>query len=211
MPVVEHRPHLKHQQRQTLVIAPVSLLMRDDVRPWLRRFIESQRTSLARAVGSKIEILPDADREIDAELAKLAASGQSGNHDGKRSMKSRGFRLARSRAEFSAIERVQRETRFAIEFRLIGHGVPDHLRVPLTVRYATIATPAAHGTGSIDHSLTLPAREFARVLYGCYDQFVFLTTEAGKKSVIRREGRGPKSWIVVFPDDDTGAPEKPAA
>lgn len=206
MPVVECRPHLKRQQRQTLIVAPVDLLMRDDVRPWLQRFAASQKTAGSRAMGSTIEILPDADQEIDAALRELALAGKIGNFDGKRSMKSRGFRLARSLVEFEAIRQAQSEARYKVQSRLIGKDVPDHLRVPITVRTSDLLAPRPHDClgGVLEHSFTLPAREFARAVYGGYDQFVFLTTDAKKSSVLRREGRGPKSWIVVFPDDDAG-------
>ncbi len=204
MPIAEHRPGAGKPRRRTLVVAPVAVLMRDDARPWLRRLIEAQRTAGARAVGADIEILPDAEALVDRELDRLVAEGTIGTMDGRKTRVTRGVRLARSSAEWNAIYRARTQAQFDVRHRLIGHSVPDNLRVPLTVRDASVSAGGSIEFGGISHSVLVSAAEFARLFYGQYDQLVFLTAETGKSRVVRRERRGPKCWVVVFPDEDQG-------
>lgn len=192
-------------RRRILIVAPVPLLMRDDIRPWLRRLAGHLQTAGSRATGSDIEILPDAESLVDQALDKLVATREIGTQDGKKTRSTRGIRLARSKAEWSAIHRTRTQAQFDVHYRFTGDKTPRDLRVELTVRGASVSVNGSRTFGGLEHNLLLSAPEFARLVYGEYDQLIWLTAEKGSSAVIRRERRGPKCWIVVFPNEDQGA------
>lgn len=205
MPLSEYRPSDKKPERRTLVVGPLSLLMREDVRPWLQRLAKAQLTAGRLAGKGRLEVLPDAEAEVDAALDRLVAEKKIGTLDGKKTRLTRGVRLARSAEEWTAIWHTREQVQSEVQYRFIGAATPSELRVEMTVRRPMVSIPSLHGTRELSHLMLAPASEFARLVHGEYDQFVFLVTETGKSRVIKRERRNPKGNVIVFPDEDQGA------
>jgi hypothetical protein len=128
MPIASHR-----QTRSTLLVAPIELALRPEVKPWLRAFAASRKTAAARAMGGTIEMVVDAETRI---AARLAADNV------RRGPKSRGIRLARTAAELSAIDAEQSQARYDLERHFWGSGLATEDRVEgIKPRVTQISTP----------------------------------------------------------------------
>lgn len=192
--------------RNSLLIVQKRLALTDEVRAWIKRFVETRlATATGRAMRNPapmINLIVDAEDEIALALAsRVQRTGP----------KVRGRRCPLKEGEAAIIRSEYNHARFEVDhFFKNFHEHQDKIVQGIDVLSTELRRTHEASRGNIGESLVLPVLEYVRASLPDYDEFIFLVSkELGPKTWISGWKRFSRAWIVRFDEAPPAVIAKP--